>query len=228
MKKHNVGCLIIHGFAGARSDLSALVTILEENGYKTAVPVLCGHESSNKELSQTTYIDWIESANEAIKELQMQCNKIVIIGFSMGGLIAANIFQSHNIEAIIFINTPIYYWNVNLICRNLLCDFNLYSRKYFASSASKPLTALIQFVALLNKTKPLFSSINCPAMIFQTLDDDTVNPKSALYIYTKIKGKKNIKRLQTGGHMVFQNETGIEISNDICGFLAEISYTNSD
>lgn len=222
MKKYNIGCLILHGFAGTRSELSPIATIIEENGFKTAVPLLYGHEASRKELALAKYSDWIASANEEIETLEMQCEKIVIIGFSMGGLIAANICQKHKVEAIIFINTPIYYWNVNLICKNLMSDFYFYSKKYFASSADKPLTALIQFVTLLNQTKPLFSNINCPVMIFQTLDDDTVNPKSALYIYTKIKGKKIIKRLKAGGHLVFQNETGTEISNDICSFLNEI------
>lgn len=156
-------------------------------------------------------------------ELEKQCRDIIIIGFSMGGLIGANICENHNVKALILINTPIYFWDIKRIIKNLFSDFPLFIKKYFSASVSKPLPILFEFLTLLNKTKPFFSNINCPTLIVQTLDDDTVNPKSADYIFSKLKGQKLLKKYENGGHLVFLNEVGIIVAKDICEFLNEIN-----
>jgi carboxylesterase len=226
MKKYNIGCLILHGFAGNRSEINSLVNTLSEYGYKTSAPLLAGHEASRRELARAKSADWIKSADAAYDELEDLCEKVVIIGFSMGGLIGVNLCQMHNASALVMVNTPVYYWNLKRIIKNLLCDFKFYIKKYFTASTGNPFSALVEFVSLLNKTKPLFSTITCTSLIIQTLDDDTVNPESANYIYSKIAGQKILKKYQTGGHVVFQNSTGDKICEELCNFLDEfvVSY----
>lgn len=219
MNKNKTGCLILHGFAGSRSEIRSLSKKLSEKGYQVSTPLLAGHEGSRKELAAVSYRDWIQSAETALAALEKRCEKIVVIGFSMGGLIGVNLCRKHRVSGLILVNTPVYYWYLKQIFKNLSDDFETYSKKYLQAGTDKPLSALIEFVTLLNKTKPLFADISCPTLIFQTLDDDTVNPKSANYIYSKVYGQKVIKNYQTGGHEVFQTETGYRIINDICSYL---------
>ncbi len=213
------GVLLLHGFAGMRKEIMPLCEHLEKCGFIVSIPVLSGHESTQKEFANSKYTDWIKSADEAAKELKKCCDRIMIIGFSMGGMIAVNLCQDIEVEKLVFINTPVYYWHMIRMIKNLTNDFRLYFKKYFIAGTNKPLKALLEFQKLLIKTKPLFSDIKCPALIIQTLDDDTVHPKSADFIYKKLNCKKSMKKIETGGHMVFGNEAGVELCKWVLDFV---------
>jgi esterase/lipase len=54
--------------------------------------------------------------------------------------------------------------------------------------------------------------VPCPVLIMQTLDDDTVQPKSADYIYSRIQGEKSLVKLERGGHYVLRTD----VAPDVC------------
>lgn len=227
MKKFETGCLLIHGFAGSRCEIDSLVSKLNEYGFLTSVPLLAGHEASCRELARAKHSDWIQSVLAAYDDLEKSCNNLVVIGFSMGGLLGIQLCQVHKIQALVLINTPIFYWNIKRIILNLRRDFRFYAKKYLTSSVNTPpLPALIQFITLLHKTKPLLTNIQCTSIIIQTLDDDTVKPKSANYIDSKIVGPKILKTYPSGGHLVFQTETGEKIGAELCCFLQKLERLN--
>ncbi|WP_088189679.1 alpha/beta fold hydrolase [Desulfosporosinus sp. FKA] len=227
MEKFNTGCLLIHGFAGSRREIDSLVTKLNECGFPTAVPLLAGHESSRRDLARAKYTDWIQSVVAAYADLEKRCHNVVVIGFSMGGLLGIQLCQVHKIQALVLINTPIFYGNMKQVISNLRCDFRFYARKYLSSSVNvPPFPALIQFVILLNKTKSLLANIKCTSMIIQTLDDDTVKPESANYLNSRMAGLRALKTYPTGGHVVFQSATGEKIGAELCLFLQELERMN--
>lgn len=223
MEPYETGCLILHGFAGTRLDIDPLISRMKGCGFSVCAPLLSGHEAGRDALAASRYTDWIQSAEDALKELEKRCKRVVIIGFSMGGLIGIHLCMAHHPAALILINTPLYYWNIPRIIYNLKTDFGRYSRKYLNSGSGMPLHALIEFIALLNKTKPLLPAVHCPSLIFQTLDDDTVNPKSTRCICSKIKGPKKLIIYGSGGHMVFESETCDKVCDEICTFLEELT-----
>ena len=213
------GVLLLHGFAGSRREIAPLREYLTQSGFIVSAPILSGHESTRKNLAQAKCSDWIKSAAEAAAELKKSCDSLIMIGFSMGGLVAVNLCQDMDINRLILINTPVYYWDVKRIARNLVNDFKKYSKKYFIASTDKPLPALLQFLKILRKTKPLFSCINCPIFIIQTLDDDTVNCKSADYIYRRVKGDRVIKKYKEGGHLLFETDVAQDVCFEIGSFM---------
>jgi len=214
-----IGILLLHGFAGARSELSPLPELLERRGFIVSVPVLPGHESTRKDLSRSKYSDWIRLAMDAAVELNGRCSELVVIGFSMGGLVAINIYRELEIKKLILINTPVYYWDISRIIKNLASNFKFYLNKYFTVSTTIPFRALAEFLKILRKTRPLFADIRCPALIIQTLDDDTVNHRSAGYIFRSVKGEKVLREYETGGHVLFGSEVASDVFLDIEAFL---------
>jgi len=214
----NKGILIIHGFAGKREEMKPLYNFLIEKGYKVELPLLPGHEGTKKELSGVNYKDWLTSVELSFLELSKKCDEIIIIGFSMGGLLAANLWN-YKISGLITVNTPIYYWNPVIIAKNLFNNFKLYFKKYFIASTDKSISALLEFQKLLSNTKPMFENIKCRTMVIQTLDDDTVYHKSADYIYNKVCANKSIVKIPTGGHLVFQSGSYKQVCEEIEQFI---------
>jgi carboxylesterase len=219
---NNTGCLLIHGFAGSRRELEPLRRCLMMSGYLVDVPVLSGHESTTLELRKASRHDWINGAQAALDKLRLSCETVVIIGFSMGGLIATNLYQNNIVDGIVFINTPVYYWNLPHMILNLYSDFRPYLKKYLISFRDIPLHAMLEFQLLLNRTKPMFDKIGCRALVLQTMDDDTVNPKSAEYIYSRLSGHKEIKKVPVGGHVVLLNKGKDQVCSQVQHFLKDV------
>lgn len=213
------GVLLIHGFAGARYEVSPLYDYLKERGYPVAMPLLAGHEGTKADLAKSTYHQWIASADEAYCALRKECSEVAVIGFSMGGLIAVQLYQKYRYLALVTVNTPVYYWNLIKIMENLKSDFRVYAKKYFNSGTDKPVSALVEFEKILKKTKPLFRLLDCPLLVVQTQDDDVVKPKSGEYIFQNATGCREMLRVDRGGHIVLPTDSFAQIADAVLDFL---------
>src|SRR5690554_6482409 len=105
-------CLIIHGFGGGLHEIKPLAEYLTNFNYDVVCPVLKGHSASRRDMKKATYTDWIDSAESELLKLMKTGDDVLLIGFSMGGLIAFNLACKYDIKAIVTINTPIFYWNL--------------------------------------------------------------------------------------------------------------------
>lgn len=214
----NTGILLIHGFAGNVEEVKPLYEYLEQRGYIVECPLLPGHGQTKRELSLSAHSDWVAAVEQAYLRLSKRCPKIIVIGFSMGGLLAVNLWN-YGFSAMITINTPVYYWNINIIAANLIMNFREYGKKYFEAATDKSFSSLLEFQKLLAKTKPMFGNITCKTMVIQALDDDTVHYKSADYILRKVRADKSICKLSHGGHMIFQSKNGQDVCRIIENFI---------
>ncbi len=215
------GILLIHGFGGSRRELTALYDYIKEGGVLIELPVLKGHENTKKELSKAKYKEWIESAEVSLKILTESCDDITVVGFSMGGLIATNLYMKYKFSRLVLVNTPVYYFNPKQIINNLSCDFKTYYNHYKNAWLCRSLHSLVEFQKLLTKTKPMFKKIDGNTLVIQVQDDDTVNCTSGDYIYKRLKGKKKILKPQKGGHIIFNSEYAEEMAIEIEKFIKE-------
>ncbi|WP_051280450.1 alpha/beta hydrolase [Anaerovorax odorimutans] len=219
-KNKRIGILIIHGFAGSRDEIRTLHEYLSKEKYDIEMPLLTGHEATKENLAKAHFKDWLLDVEESYIKLSKRCEKIVVIGFSMGGLLAVNLYKYKPI-ALITVNTPIYYWNIKIILENFIYSPSTYLVKYINACNSKPVSALLQFQRLLTKTKPLFKIIYCNVLVIQTVDDDTVHFKSADYIYDRLKGSKELLKLSKGGHIVFNSDSCFRVCSIIDNYLLQ-------
>lgn len=217
----DTGILIFHGFGGETEDVRLLAESLAACGYTVEAPLLPGHGSTKRDLADTTYFDWITSAEQAYIRISAKSNRIIAVGFSMGGLLTANLWN-YGFAGIITVNTPVYYWNLKNIIKNLLSDFRGYLGKYLNAANCSPFASLVEFQKLLFLTKPMFANITSRALIIQAMDDDTVHHRSADYIYEKLCGEKSLYRVADGGHMLFRSQRGPEICGVIESFVQKI------
>lgn len=195
------GCLLLHGFTGCRHDLEPLRRLLLRLGYQVSAPVLKGHEADAAALGKSCRQDWLACAQAALDELRGRCEKVVVVGFSMGGLLAANLCRHNEVDGIVFINTPVYYWGLGRVFRDLCRNFRGSVRRYGGALKGTPFHALWEFQMLLSGTKPVFRTIQCRSLVLQSVHDDVVDPKSAEYIFTRLQGDKEMNEIAQGDHV---------------------------
>lgn len=231
---NKTGCLIIHGFAGNLKEIELLENYLSQKGYITLCPKLPGHTENKKDLLKADYKQWINTVKEAYEQLSQKCDLIVLIGFSMGGLLniqcltelANGKISNAKMEKtlLITLNTPIFHWDFKIIVANLLHDIKSKKfenfRFYLEVSFRIPILALLQFKSLLINTKPLLKNITCPIFVVQGMLDDTVQKRSAYYIYNKVNS--NIKQIKFYENSVHQICRGLDkeiLFEDIYKFI---------
>ena len=224
LERKNIGFLIIHGFGGSIEDIEPLNKYLVNNGFFTVCPALKGHTGKRKDLKGISYSEWINSAEEGLVQLLTQREKIILIGFSMGGLIAVNLALKHKICGIITLSTPIYHWDIKIIFFNIINDLKegKYEslKLYVGASMALPFSAMLNFKLLLYKTKTLLIQIKCPILIAQGLEDDTVKHRSAKYIFNKVSSKKKVlKYYNKSNHIICKSKDQNELFNDIKYFI---------
>ncbi|MDQ6694243.1 MAG: alpha/beta fold hydrolase, partial [Chloroflexota bacterium] len=83
-----LACLLIHGFSGSPAEMRWLGTYLAAQGVRVEGVRLAGHGTQPEDLSYLTWHDWVHSAVEGLDRLSQPGRKVVVVGFSMGGLIA--------------------------------------------------------------------------------------------------------------------------------------------
>ncbi|MEO0561002.1 MAG: alpha/beta fold hydrolase [Chloroflexota bacterium] len=84
-----VGCLCIHGFSAAPTEISWLADHLHETlNMTTYTPRLAGHGTDYRAMHRMHWHDWYMSARDGYQLLQDQCDTVYIAGISMGGLLA--------------------------------------------------------------------------------------------------------------------------------------------
>lgn len=221
------GILIIHGFAGTIKEVNPLYEYLTAQGYDCRLVTLKGHTGQAKDLSQTTYQDWLHSAEVFLIDYMTRVDNVVVVGFSMGGLIGTYLSSKYKLSGLITINVPYQYWNLKKIYQNIISDLKfrrlLHTKRYLKASQASSLRSMFEFLKLRHHVLPLFNQVTIPALILQTRDDDTTRPVSGRLVYNHIQSAdKKIVMLEAGGHQVLQSNDAYQALHHIETFIISI------
>lgn len=229
MQHNNIGILVIHGFGGGTFEIESLAKYFAERGYIVACPKLKGHTGNRKQMKRATCDDWIDSAEMELLKLIKKTSIVIIVGFSMGGLIAVNLAGKYKeyVKALVTVNTPIFFWNMKRVAINLTDDIRCKKcdnlKRYLKAKKSSPLVSMMQFLKILKISKEKFLDIEVPFLITQAMDDDTVKIKSVDYIYNNISSSvKEVKYYEKGGHLILESQYAWDVINDVDKFINKL------
>ncbi|NLT94068.1 MAG: alpha/beta fold hydrolase [Clostridia bacterium] len=207
---NKTGCLLIHGFTGSPGEMRPLGDYLREKGYTVKGVLLPGHGTRVEDLAETGWENWYNEVVKAYRDLETRCDKIFVIGLSMGGALALHLAANENISGgIVSICSPIFLTNKKAYLAPLIRYFVKYSKKKKTKSNFHsfwydryPTGAVAQLVKGITVIKRELKNIKNPALIIQSTLDKTVNPASAQYIYDHISStKKKLFWLHKSGHI---------------------------
>lgn len=85
------GVLCIHGFTGTPFEMGYLGRRLSERGLVAVGPALPGHVTTPAALEATTWQDWYGGVERAFDDLRRRCDRVAVVGQSLGGLLALHL-----------------------------------------------------------------------------------------------------------------------------------------
>ncbi len=207
------GCLLLHGFTGSPDEVRPLASHLQhETDWLIHTPTLPGHGSAES-LTDVDWEDWQTFAERACEAFLQRCAALSVIGFSMGGLLAAHLAARYPIERLVLLSAPVFYPHPRQMLEDAKTIVSekpdqhpaLYQdwRRYRHKIKTTPLRAVFQFRKLVKHLRPRLPLIDVPVLIVQGKKDNVVKPSSAEYIYRQVQSEeKNILYLNDSKHLV--------------------------
>ena len=100
-----LGVLVLHGFTGNPASMRSIGENCVTAGYSVELPRLPGHGTSVEDMMTTGWTDWSKAAEESFDELSARCERVAIVGLSMGGGLGAHVGEVRpNLAGAVFIN----------------------------------------------------------------------------------------------------------------------------
>ena len=216
--------LLLHGFGGTNAELRYLRDMLTHRGFTVYSPLLPGHGAGRTALRDTSCATWLAAARAALEPYASAGVRVHVVGFSMGGLLAAHLAVHPVVEKLVFINTPVYFWNLRVILADTVHALRIrnYTRLRYYSQAVGRTSAKsgLDFLRILTCSKRRFASIHKPLLILQCQRDESAHYKSAAYIHRRVPG--SILRYFPGGQHQFaepENPTRAAMCAAVAKFL---------
>ena len=211
------GVLLIHGFTGSPAELLLLGQYLNIKGLTVLGVRLAGHGTDEYDLSRMNKEDWLASVYDGYSILNGCCDKISIVGHSMGALLALNIAAVKNdINRLVTLAAPIFI-DETLGLKFLPSrekSINQYIRKRPRKIKNVPpavnrtyrlisLIAVHELLELIEMTKKNLPKVKTPILILHGREDHTTKIESADYIFDNISSlQKQINLIDNMGHLL--------------------------
>ena len=195
------GVLVCHGFTGNPQSMRPVATALADAGFSVELPLWPGHGTSLDDMLTTSWADWSGAAEVAYSELDSRCEKVVVVGLSMGGTLATWLASRHpEIAGLIAINATIEPAGEALLdilratidqgthvmpaVGNDVADPTVKELAY----DGVPVAGLLSLVEAQIAMAPSLADVRCPTLIITSRNDHVVPPSSSDYLAEHVGG----------------------------------------
>ncbi len=102
------GVLVVHGLTGSPLIMRPLAEGLAARGFAVELPRLPGHGTHWRDMASTRYADWRATVVGALATLRARCERAVVVGLSLGGLLALDVLiaQPADLSGAVVVNAP--------------------------------------------------------------------------------------------------------------------------
>ncbi|HOX42147.1 MAG TPA: alpha/beta fold hydrolase [Myxococcota bacterium] len=238
------GVLLLHGFTGTPFELRALGERLAAEGYRVSAPLLPGHGLTPAAMQATGPADWLAGAARGLDGLRARCERVAVVGLSLGSLLAIELAASRpaDVAAVGLLATP--YWPApRLAALLLLYGFTPAARLWpeFPKPAGHdevldpaqkgrnpaypvlPMLAGRKLRGHIRRVRGLVPRVRCPALVIHGQQDRLVLPAGARRLARRLGSARVWQRYLPGSaHLVTLDRERAALEDCVAAFLGEV------
>ncbi|WP_313236350.1 alpha/beta hydrolase [Sporosarcina ureae] len=211
------GVLIIHGFTGGPFEVAPFKRFLENRTHwKVVVPVLPGHEMDPGVLRGSAK-SWMMVAELELRRLQKEVDDVIVVGFSMGGLIAMYLAMRYPIKKLILLSAAAKYINPRILLEDARIMMRSLKRKAYPPNSfyhlynykltHTPVRMALEFLRVVRLVRPYHHQVKTPVCIVQGKQDGIVPAFTADLLYEQLGSKeKHLIYSEHGKHHICYSE----------------------
>jgi carboxylesterase len=102
-----IGCLCLHGLTASPQEVAWLGAFLAQHGATVYAPRLYGHGVEPAHLRRARWQDWYLSALDGYHLLRRQCDQVIVLGLSMGGLLSLRLAADEAVAGLVAMAAPV-------------------------------------------------------------------------------------------------------------------------
>lgn len=239
---NSIGCLLIHGFTGAPTEMRPLGDFLAEKGYSVLGIRLSGHGTKMADIQRSHWQDWAGSVLDGWHLLQSSTDKIILMGLSMGGVLALYHASFLPVQGVVSMSTP---YQLEPDPKLALLPFltriiphiskgksdwhDPGAAKGHISYEKYPTRAIVQLTHLLQAMRISLPKVTVPALLMHAKGDLSVDPENMRRIYRELgtaEENKEMVWLENSGHVVTRDHEKMTVFNNVHNFVQRIQDPN--
>lgn len=238
---NRTGCLLVHGFTGAPTEMRWLGEFLNQQGYTVLGVRLAGHGTKIEDMIRCRWPDWVSSVEDGWHLLQNTTDQIFVIGLSMGGLLSLNHASQFPVKGVVSMSTPLIMPQKNFkqlrglakIISKITPSRKKASRSgWFTPKAAEghisyprnPYRSIVELSYLIDEVKEKVDKISAPTLVIHSKDDKYVLPQNAKMIFEKLTTKeKELIYIEKAGHVITRDGDKEFVFNKIAEFIKKYS-----
>jgi carboxylesterase len=198
----DIGVLVCHGFTGSPNSMREWANHFIAQGWSVRLPLLPGHGTSWQEANRTTWDQWYATDEEAFTELRSRCDKVFIVGLSMGGALALRLAETHgdDVAGLVLVNpmvtsTKFAYKLLPALSRvvpsvkalgNDIAKPGVQERAYDRTPVRALASARLGFAAV----RADLGKVTQPIRIYNSLQDHVVEPVNGFMIMKGVSSSR--------------------------------------
>lgn len=246
-KIKKTGILISHGYKSAPMEIEGLAKFLNGFGFKVYGVRLKGHGTAPINLSKVGFEDWYESMQRGYAALRNISSRVIIVGFSTGGLLSLlsaarkDIVGKMKISAVVSINAALKLRDIRARMVKGVTLWNEMLQKlrigkarfeYVDDVPENPninysrnyIKGVRELERLMKECKENLAKIASRVLIIQAKNDPVVDPASGGLIYQKIKSPvKTLVEPDFSNHVIITGNRKEEVFEIVINQLQKMN-----
>lgn len=241
---NRIGCLLIHGFTATPYDMRFFAEKLHACGFSVAAVRLAGHGTHVNDLEPCSWLDWYDSAAEALRQLAATTEVRVVVGQSMGALLALKLAHDlpAQVDAVVSVSTaliaspwldrcaPLLPYIVPALPRRWrflhkgssdIADDD--ARNATPTYAHMPLRSIHQLNALQRQVRPLLPMVRQPCLAIHSRQDHTCPLDNLELLERELAGPVQRVVLDASFHVVSVDRDKAQAADAICQFVSTLA-----
>lgn len=224
------GVLCIHGYTGGPYEVEPFADFIEEHtDWTVKVPTLPGHGKTLR-LRRMKAEHWMMEAEMALRELKKEVDRVIIVGFSMGGLIAMYLALRYKVDRLVLLSAAAKYISAPQLLNEIketLADAakgklgdNQFFQQYKYKLTHTPMGSTAEFLKVVKMVEPHYRQIQVPVIIVQGKKDGIVPVSAAEHIFDNIGSEeKHIIHSDSGKHLICYSDDCEDWFMQVLGFM---------
>lgn len=240
MAKAPLGVLLLHGFTSHINCIDPVVPRLEKLQLPYRMPVLRGHGGKPSDLEGVKWQDWVEDGQKAFDDLLNDCEKVIIVGLSMGSMIAFELIrrQQEKVVALVVLVPALKVTSklaplAPFIAKiQKIQHFKFDPKGYFDFDQARtsqnlndiPSTSVVEFLKFADYSRDAekLKQIKVPILVLGASHDRTIVPAMSQFVYDNVSSRpRELVWFHGTGHEILRDAQREEVLDHIEAFLVK-------
>ncbi len=235
-----IGVMLVHGLNGSKRDMQELNDLFYAQGMVTENILLPGHGSNVRDMLPLGWPEWAEAVRAELHTLKQRCDKVFLIGHSLGGALCLHAAAHEEVAGIVTMCAPITMHplmmpiirlakHVTPLLPTIREDVRdpqarrNYTRDVYRWTPMAPVESMLRFLPHLRTE---LAQITAPALVMTSTHDHVVPARDGREIYRLLGSQeKHLVTLHRSYHVIMKDHDRDEVFAKTVAFVQRHATT---